>query len=586
MQPVGPYRFTHVLGGSVVGKAWAAIDSQGRFVTVAVLEGAAATDPRWREAFAAMADSLAQQPGGQAYAYADFSADSPWVAYPSEAGPGAEKLLRALGADYQPVPTDIGADMPVSGAPQTIPNPPQPVSGAPQPTSGAPVMPWAIQVGPVSAQPVSPQPVSAQPASAQPVSAHPVSAQPVSGTPQSPGPHATAPAEPTSYDPFAAPDRRIKPSEPRPRRTGLWLGISALVLVLLAGVGGVIVWAGSGDDKKSPPPYTLEERAVAIASPSLVYVEVVYTGYLRDKATKTPLRAAPVTFNRRCSGFVVSTTGHAFTNGLCVRPAADTATQNALYTLGRILIEEKKLESGKLDEYVATNLKKSVFTGLDTGQEPEVRLFGQFNVAKGNVTDSPAIPGEIVRTWDPEMGNVALVKFAQERLPVAELNTTDVVQQGTQLVSVGYATSDKDPLTATYTVASKPVIVASSGSVGQVSGYRVNGDVGIHSRGGLVIDTSGRVAGILDNDEELPDKANRAVVPAATLAAMLGEAGVTNQLGDTDRLYRSGLDAYFAGDYADAITRLSSTTDSSPTNLVAQTYRQHAADRQKIGNGD
>ena len=80
MQPEGPYRFTHVLGGSPVGKAWAAIDGQGRFVTVAVLDATVAAAPGWREAFVGMTESLAQAPGGMPYAYADFSAEKPWVA--------------------------------------------------------------------------------------------------------------------------------------------------------------------------------------------------------------------------------------------------------------------------------------------------------------------------------------------------------------------------------------------------------------------------------------------------------------------------------------------------------------------------
>ncbi|MGS2616531.1 hypothetical protein ACVCAH_18680 [Micromonospora sp. LZ34] len=238
MQPVGPYRFTHVLGGSTVGKAWAAIDEQGRFVTVAVLEGAAAGDARWREAFAAMADSLAQTSGGQPYAYADFAADTPWVAYPAEAGPGAEKLLRALGADYQPVPTEVESQRPVSGLPHPTP---------PQPTSGAPVMPWAIQVGPVSAQPVSAHPVSAQP----------VSAGPASGTPVSPVPRSASPtdapvSEPpqTAYDSFTATGRRIAPVRSEPKRRGwIWIAAGALVLTLVAGTAGYALGMGADADE-------------------------------------------------------------------------------------------------------------------------------------------------------------------------------------------------------------------------------------------------------------------------------------------------------------------------------------------------
>ncbi|WP_433118302.1 hypothetical protein [Micromonospora sp. CA-246542] len=184
MQPEGPYRFTHALGGSPVGKAWAAIDEHGRLVTVAVLDAAVAGTAGWREAFAGTANSLAQGPGAMSFAYADFSATAPWVAYPAEAGPGAEKLFRALGVEYtpaqappvsaSPASTSPVSGMPVSGTPVsstpvsgtpvsgTPVSSPPPVSGASGPVSDMPHAPWAVHANPVSA---SPQPVSGAPTS-------------------------------------------------------------------------------------------------------------------------------------------------------------------------------------------------------------------------------------------------------------------------------------------------------------------------------------------------------------------------------------------------------------------------------------
>ncbi|MGC4768727.1 hypothetical protein ACLQ25_07055 [Micromonospora sp. DT44] len=232
MQPEGPYRFTHALGGSPVGKAWAAIDEQGRFVTVAVLDATVAAAPGWRESFAGIADSLAQAPDGLAYTYADFSADAPWVAYPAEAGAGAEKLLRALGVEYTPAPTSV---------PPSVSAPP--VSSPPQPVSGAPQAPWAVQTGPVPGKLVSaiPHPISGAPISPAGVTSAPPA--PVTSAP--PDAHSNGP---TSADLFASPVRRITPSAPPKRRTGLWVGAAALVLVVLAGAGGLIAWAGLADD--------------------------------------------------------------------------------------------------------------------------------------------------------------------------------------------------------------------------------------------------------------------------------------------------------------------------------------------------
>ncbi|WCN82601.1 hypothetical protein [Micromonospora sp. LH3U1] len=245
MQPEGPYRFTHALGGSPVGKAWAAIDEQGRFVTVAVLEATVAATPGWREAFAGAADLLAQSPDPVPYTYADFSAAAPWVAYPAEAGPGAEKLFRALGVDYTPAPMAA----PPTSAPPSVSAPP--VSAPPQPVSGGPQAPWAVQTGPIPGQLVSatPHPISGVPVSPAAVTSAPPAAHisPVSG------PSADTfvpPVRVPPHDPFSSPAQRIRPSQPRPRRTGLWIGIAALVVAL---VGGGTAFALTGFEGKAEP---------------------------------------------------------------------------------------------------------------------------------------------------------------------------------------------------------------------------------------------------------------------------------------------------------------------------------------------
>ncbi|MFG3421347.1 hypothetical protein [Micromonospora sp. NPDC048063] len=234
MQPGGPYRLTHVLGGSPVGKAWAGIDEQGRFVTVAVLDASVAAAPGWREAFVGMANSLAQAADPLPYAYVDFSAAAPWVAYSAEVGPGAEKLFRALGVEYTPEPTDArpvsGMPQPVSGMPQSVSGVPRPVPGLEEPTqlfstqsqaAGA-AQPWSVSAPPVSGAPILP---ASTPSAAAPASAPPQAAR----------------------DPFAATDRRIAPVRPQPKRRGrIWIAVGALALALVAGTAGYVL-AASGD---------------------------------------------------------------------------------------------------------------------------------------------------------------------------------------------------------------------------------------------------------------------------------------------------------------------------------------------------
>ncbi|WP_146752807.1 trypsin-like peptidase domain-containing protein [Micromonospora saelicesensis] len=600
-----------------MGKAWAAIDEQGRFVSVAVLDATVAAAPGWREAFAEVANALAQSPDGPPITYADFSAAAPWVAYAAEAGPAPEKLFRALGVEYQPVPAAprpvsappqpvSGVPQPVSGVPQPVSGVPQPVSGAPQPVVDMPHAPWAVQSAAIPNQPP----------------AHPVSAAPASSAPASPAgpanhdvapPPATVsgpPADVPPFDPYAAPVRRIKPSAPPKRRTGLWAGVAALALVAVVG-GGAGIYALSSDEPGEPdtPPTATssgfpaatplapglkpwaqaalrspEERALAVAGPSMVFVEVMFTGYVRNKAGGALLDKAPVTFSRRCSGVVVQHEGYVLSNSQCVQPTPDVLVGGALNAVANRLVAEGSLQAKDISTYTRTRLNTSVLTGANAGDQPETRLYGQLNIAKGEVTDSPAIAGTVVRALPIEAGNVALIKLEQKNLPTSELNTSASVNPETSLLVLGYGTTDTSFRAATYTVLSKTVTVTGIDSSTPLNPYRINEDLGLYSRGGIAIDPSGRVVGMLDNDVLRPDKANRLVVPVSAMTALLQAAGVTNALGKADNQYRSGLDAYFAGDESTAIARFDEAARNSPANLLAQSYRQAAVDSR--GPGD
>ncbi|KAB1911982.1 trypsin-like peptidase domain-containing protein [Micromonospora sp. AMSO31t] len=590
MQPVGPYRFTESLGVCPVGTAWWAIDGQDRLVTVAVLDGAAATDQPWREAFANAANAMAL--AGQRYVNADFAAAKPWVAYPSEEGVGAQRLFQSLGMELHPAEAEAEVLIPATG---TVTNPPQPVSGAPvsgtpTPTSGAP-LPWAMhaavtphQQAPVEAAPISP-------------------AQPVS------------PADTSPVDAFADPVRRIQPSPPAPRRRGLSAAVIAGLVVLIAAVGtGALLWATSGDEEPTAlpggttsfataapassaaapglrpwtqaAPYSAEERALAIAAPSLVFVEASFTGMLRDTKTGAPISPTPVTFKRRCSGFVVNADGVVLTNGQCVRPTDDAARERALNTLGRILVDQKRLAAGGLEGYVRSKLTTTRFTGTDPAAPFTSQVSGQLNVARGDLATSPAIPGEVVRVLEPDAGNVAVVRLSQAKLPAVELAAGEAPGPGSALLLLGYGTTDSAFRGARFTVESKVVQVTGTGDQGSVAVQRVNDDIGIYSHGGVAVDAAGRVVGVVDSDRAADGGANRALVPVSAATTLLGEAGVSNTLADTDKLYRSGLDAWFTGRSSTAESHLAAVAEAVPTNLLAQAYRQSAADREKLATDE
>ena len=117
-----------------------------------------------------------------------------------------------------------------------------------QPTAATTPAPasWPLQPVSTAAVPVSGVPVSAAPR------AETEAVQPFSFDPAPPVSPATYDFEPTpsespaTDDPFTSPQRRIMPTPPPPprRHTARWLGIIALVVVVLAGVVGVFGWPG------------------------------------------------------------------------------------------------------------------------------------------------------------------------------------------------------------------------------------------------------------------------------------------------------------------------------------------------------
>ncbi|MGQ5263951.1 hypothetical protein ACTWLT_24740 [Micromonospora sp. ZYX-F-536] len=261
-----------MLGACQVGKAWAAVDGQGQFATVAVLDGVAASDQRWREAFGSAANALAQASGGHQYAAADLSAAHPWVAYRAEQGNAPQRLFQSLGMDYQPVPdlpvsAPPSSAPPVSGVPQQVSGPPKSVSGVPELVDHMPQLPWAMHTNPVSGQPVSASPQPVSDGAAPPA---PPSPRPVSAAPQSPAYAASAATAPP-FDPFSSGGRRIAPVARPPRsRTGLWVGAVILAAVLAGGAGLLGGGALSGDAKPgnaptaSPSPPLFEKTQYAL----------------------------------------------------------------------------------------------------------------------------------------------------------------------------------------------------------------------------------------------------------------------------------------------------------------------------------
>jgi S1-C subfamily serine protease len=325
------------------------------------------------------------------------------------------------------------------------------------------------------------------------------------------------------------------------------------------------------------PTYTRNEPAIAVASPSIVYLETTYTGYLRDLATGTAKNKEPLVVHRRCSGVVVSPNGEVLTTSVCVQPSDEIILINALYALAHDLVAQNQLAADQLDSYVAGLKGRSVFTGARPRTKASVQLFGQLENATAELAAAPAIPATVVAAQAPDRGNAALVKLQRTNLPVVELaKPGDTPQPGDSVVILGYGRADGATDTGRYAVRNRTVTVTGRTGTNRLG---VNAEIGPESRGGAVVDRKGRLLALLDTDGTAKGDPIHDLITMFHLAALLGQAGVGNQLTEVDRAYRDALAAYFSGRFAEAVSRFDSVLSRAPERTAARTYRDRARER-------
>jgi hypothetical protein len=321
----------------------------------------------------------------------------------------------------------------------------------------------------------------------------------------------------------------------------------------------------------------MEERASAIAGPALVYVEARFDGALRTKQLKQPLHEGSITVVRRCSGFVINDTGYALSSSRCLQPTAEVLRGAAAHLLADQMLKDKKLSPEQRDAFVSNTIATAEFADSAGGSNFEPKIFGQRFRAFGGLTSLPATDGRIMTPESARGTDVTLVKFSHEGMGAVELATRGV-ERGSRVVLVGFYTSDNLPDAASY-VPNMRVATVTGEVDGKPGVYKLDADVGNYSHGGMALDESGRVIGMIVTDVTAKDQANRALIESVRLNGVLTAANVANKLSAQDQTYRAGLDDYFAGRYSAARTKLDQVIAATPVHTYAVNYRKSAAER-------
>jgi Trypsin-like peptidase domain len=351
------------------------------------------------------------------------------------------------------------------------------------------------------------------------------------------------------------------------------------LLAMLAGAPVVLAGVIVADPVAAAPPYTLEERAAAIASPALIYFEVQFSGYLRHRETGEALNANAIVISNRCSGFVVSAQGHALTSRRCLERSQESAVSSAAPVLANDMVSAGKLAADQKDAFIKQVLDTTEFTGDAPGSKPSRKVYGQVFQGHQGLTTEPAIPGEVISGPSDDSSDVALIKFIQNGLPVVEVGDGNLTTNA-EVVLLGFATSDTvSPFT--FVVRQRSAKVTGRFGTKKPVTFQIDGDLAGNSLGGMAVDSAGRVVGMINVDKSTKEPF-RLITSSEQIKKVMADANVANSLAETDRIYREGLDAYFGGRYAEAIHKLNNVVTVMPDHALAASYRQNAANRLAI----
>jgi hypothetical protein len=202
-------------------------------------------------------------------------------------------------------------------------------------------------------------------------------------------------------------------------------------------------------------------------------------------------------------------------------------------------------------------------------------------VATGGLTSAPATAAQVVSAQTVSRGDVALVKLAQHGLPVAQLGAAAPAVDS-HVVQLAFGTNDAaSAATLTYTVRSTGATMLGTYEGKNPPMYRMDNDLGNAADGGMVVDDTGHVVGMI-NEDTAKDTVNHLMSDVATVRKVIDAAHVQNQQSAVDREYAAGLDAYFAGRYPEAIKKFNGVLAASPGNRVVRSYRDQAQIRLNI----
>ena len=356
-----------------------------------------------------------------------------------------------------------------------------------------------------------------------------------------------------------------------PELTGRVIFRSVLVAVL-----ALLLPASVGAQPGSTP----AEQAAAIVQPAMVYVETSWAAWVKDHDGDWLNDGWPYEWTVGCSGFVVSPSGYIVTAGHCVDDSLDHGARWDAIVFGvDEWVDRGWADADAVDRLFEVAYGNWVVEGEGAGTPPERRVFVAHGRAVSGLATGAGWSARVVEVMSLSDGDVALLKVEASDLPTIQIDGGVTLAIGTPVLSVGYPASSGLVTDQSLEPAFKDGTVSSRRTRGDgvLPVYEVSAALTGGMSGGPAINHAGEVIGVNSFSVEGEPQPFNFLTPASLVSEMLTRNGVSNEPGPIDSLYRDALDAYFAGNYSEAMAGFDQVLDRVPSHQQAQDYRSQAA---------
>lgn len=277
--------------------------------------------------------------------------------------------------------------------------------------------------------------------------------------------------------------------------------------------------------------------------------------------------------------------------GFCINPS----TGHILTAAHVVDISEVEIKNTILDEHIFQQYPDYYYDLTDedwtwiyenydvVGETSDTKLdhevLVQFNQAVSGLATSintPYTRAEIVDFSPWEQRDIAILKVQSTSggaLSSVMLGESGMMETLDQCTIIGYPWTSEvgqdnllNPTITTGNISGKVML-------GGTEVLQVQGDARPGNSGGPVLDSNGKVIGMLTMGT---DETNNYLRPAADMREMLNRNGVQNVLGIVDEEFKQGLINYRMGNYQEAINHFNAVLNLNQRHLSAQEYRAQA----------